>query len=96
MALELVDRSITRPKGVVVDIFVKVGKFHWKRILKKKTKSKPKPDKIRQETESVEKSKVKPEKVKSTKLKSQKELKLRTELAISAKLYARGVKSAKG
>nr|GEW47314.1 reverse transcriptase domain-containing protein [Tanacetum cinerariifolium] len=29
MTLELVDRSITRPKGVVEDIFVKVGKFHF-------------------------------------------------------------------
>nr|GEW84713.1 reverse transcriptase domain-containing protein [Tanacetum cinerariifolium] len=26
--LELADRSITRPKGVVEDVFVKVGKFH--------------------------------------------------------------------
>nr|GEV89468.1 DNA-directed DNA polymerase [Tanacetum cinerariifolium] len=29
MTLELVDRSITRPKGVAEDIFVKVGKFHF-------------------------------------------------------------------
>ncbi|GKD01383.1 reverse transcriptase domain-containing protein [Tanacetum coccineum] len=29
MNLELADRSITRPKGVVEDIFVKVGKFHF-------------------------------------------------------------------
>nr|GEV51798.1 reverse transcriptase domain-containing protein [Tanacetum cinerariifolium] len=29
MTLELVDRSITHPKGVVEDIFVKVGKFHF-------------------------------------------------------------------
>nr|GEW50739.1 reverse transcriptase domain-containing protein [Tanacetum cinerariifolium] len=29
MALELADRSITRPKGVAKDIFVKVGKFHF-------------------------------------------------------------------
>nr|GEX53154.1 reverse transcriptase domain-containing protein [Tanacetum cinerariifolium] len=29
MTLELADRSITRPKGVVEDIFVKVGKFHF-------------------------------------------------------------------
>nr|GEU44637.1 reverse transcriptase domain-containing protein [Tanacetum cinerariifolium] len=29
MTLELVDRSITRPKGVVEDVFVKVGKFHF-------------------------------------------------------------------
>nr|GEV15527.1 reverse transcriptase domain-containing protein [Tanacetum cinerariifolium] len=29
MTLELVDRSITCPKGVVKDIFVKVGKFHF-------------------------------------------------------------------
>nr|GEZ36338.1 reverse transcriptase domain-containing protein [Tanacetum cinerariifolium] len=28
MTLELVNRSITRPKGVVEDVFVKVGKFH--------------------------------------------------------------------
>ncbi|GKF66849.1 reverse transcriptase domain-containing protein, partial [Tanacetum coccineum] len=28
MTLELADRSITRPKGVVEDVFVKVGKFH--------------------------------------------------------------------
>ncbi|GJY06443.1 reverse transcriptase domain-containing protein [Tanacetum coccineum] len=27
--LELADRSITRPKGVVEDVFVKVGKFHF-------------------------------------------------------------------
>nr|GEV85018.1 RNA-directed DNA polymerase, eukaryota [Tanacetum cinerariifolium] len=41
----------------------------WRRISRKKTKSRPKPDKIRQETESVEKSKVKPDKVKATKSK---------------------------
>nr|GEU93352.1 reverse transcriptase domain-containing protein [Tanacetum cinerariifolium] len=29
MTLELADRSITRPKGVSEDIFVKVGKFHF-------------------------------------------------------------------
>nr|GEU48290.1 DNA-directed DNA polymerase [Tanacetum cinerariifolium] len=29
MTLELVDRSITRPKGVLEDVFVKVGKFHF-------------------------------------------------------------------
>nr|GEU29526.1 reverse transcriptase domain-containing protein [Tanacetum cinerariifolium] len=29
MNLELADRSITRPKGVVEDVFVKVGKFHF-------------------------------------------------------------------
>nr|GEU89095.1 putative reverse transcriptase domain-containing protein [Tanacetum cinerariifolium] len=29
MTLELVDRSITRPKGVTKDVFVKVGKFHF-------------------------------------------------------------------
>nr|GEX70877.1 reverse transcriptase domain-containing protein [Tanacetum cinerariifolium] len=29
MTLELVDRSITRPKGVAEDVFVKVGKFHF-------------------------------------------------------------------
>nr|GEY79176.1 reverse transcriptase domain-containing protein [Tanacetum cinerariifolium] len=29
MTLELVDRSITRPKGVAEDIFVKVGKFYF-------------------------------------------------------------------
>nr|GEX27425.1 reverse transcriptase domain-containing protein [Tanacetum cinerariifolium] len=29
MTLELVDRSITRPKGVSKDVFVKVGKFHF-------------------------------------------------------------------
>nr|GEX46895.1 DNA-directed DNA polymerase [Tanacetum cinerariifolium] len=29
MTLELVDRSITRPKGVAKDVFVKVGKFHF-------------------------------------------------------------------
>nr|GEU79566.1 reverse transcriptase domain-containing protein [Tanacetum cinerariifolium] len=29
MPLELADRSITRPKGVAEDIFVKVGKFHF-------------------------------------------------------------------
>nr|GFA34703.1 reverse transcriptase domain-containing protein [Tanacetum cinerariifolium] len=29
MTLELVDRSITRPKGVSEDVFVKVGKFHF-------------------------------------------------------------------
>ncbi|GJS27469.1 reverse transcriptase domain-containing protein, partial [Tanacetum coccineum] len=29
MTLELTDRSITRPKGVVKDVFVKVGKFHF-------------------------------------------------------------------
>ncbi|GKB81367.1 reverse transcriptase domain-containing protein, partial [Tanacetum coccineum] len=29
MTLELTDRSITRPKGVAEDVFVKVGKFHF-------------------------------------------------------------------
>nr|GEV38698.1 reverse transcriptase domain-containing protein [Tanacetum cinerariifolium] len=29
MTLELVDRSITRSKGVVEDVFIKVGKFHF-------------------------------------------------------------------
>nr|GEU79767.1 DNA-directed DNA polymerase [Tanacetum cinerariifolium] len=29
MTLELTDRSITRPKGVSKDVFVKVGKFHF-------------------------------------------------------------------
>nr|GEX17071.1 reverse transcriptase domain-containing protein [Tanacetum cinerariifolium] len=29
MTLELADGSITRPKGVVEDVFVKVGKFHF-------------------------------------------------------------------
>nr|GFA42399.1 reverse transcriptase domain-containing protein [Tanacetum cinerariifolium] len=29
MTLELADRLITRPKGVVEDVFVKVGKFHF-------------------------------------------------------------------
>nr|GFA24383.1 reverse transcriptase domain-containing protein [Tanacetum cinerariifolium] len=29
MTLELADRSITRPKGVDEDVFVKVGKFHF-------------------------------------------------------------------
>nr|GEX14973.1 hypothetical protein [Tanacetum cinerariifolium] len=29
MILELADRSITRPKGVAEDVFVKVGKFHF-------------------------------------------------------------------
>nr|GEZ62044.1 reverse transcriptase domain-containing protein [Tanacetum cinerariifolium] len=29
MTLELADRSITPPKGVVEDVFVKVGKFHF-------------------------------------------------------------------
>nr|GEW81506.1 reverse transcriptase domain-containing protein [Tanacetum cinerariifolium] len=29
MTLELSDRSITRPKGVVEDVFIKVGKFHF-------------------------------------------------------------------
>nr|GEW30953.1 DNA-directed DNA polymerase [Tanacetum cinerariifolium] len=29
MTLELADRSITRPKGVAKDVFVKVGKFHF-------------------------------------------------------------------
>nr|GEU53489.1 reverse transcriptase domain-containing protein [Tanacetum cinerariifolium] len=29
MTLELADRLITHPKGVVVDVFVKVGKFHF-------------------------------------------------------------------
>nr|GEU53526.1 DNA-directed DNA polymerase [Tanacetum cinerariifolium] len=29
MPLELADRSITRPKGVVEDVFIKVGKFHF-------------------------------------------------------------------
>ncbi|GJU60146.1 reverse transcriptase domain-containing protein, partial [Tanacetum coccineum] len=29
MALELADRSITRPKGLAKDIFVKVGNFHF-------------------------------------------------------------------
>nr|GFB84937.1 reverse transcriptase domain-containing protein [Tanacetum cinerariifolium] len=29
MTLELADRSITRPKGVAEDVFLKVGKFHF-------------------------------------------------------------------
>nr|GFD47427.1 reverse transcriptase domain-containing protein [Tanacetum cinerariifolium] len=29
MTLELADRSITHPKGVDEDVFVKVGKFHF-------------------------------------------------------------------
>nr|GFD15515.1 reverse transcriptase domain-containing protein [Tanacetum cinerariifolium] len=29
MTLKLADRSITRPKGVAEDVFVKVGKFHF-------------------------------------------------------------------
>ncbi|GJV42712.1 reverse transcriptase domain-containing protein [Tanacetum coccineum] len=29
MTLELVDRSITHPKGLAEDVFVKVGKFHF-------------------------------------------------------------------
>ncbi|GKE88752.1 reverse transcriptase domain-containing protein [Tanacetum coccineum] len=29
MTLELADRSITRPKGIAKDVFVKVGKFHF-------------------------------------------------------------------
>nr|GEU63790.1 DNA-directed DNA polymerase [Tanacetum cinerariifolium] len=29
LTLELADRSITRPKGVTEDVFVKVGKFHF-------------------------------------------------------------------
>nr|GEY73791.1 reverse transcriptase domain-containing protein [Tanacetum cinerariifolium] len=29
MILELADRSITRPKGIAEDVFVKVGKFHF-------------------------------------------------------------------
>nr|GFC40512.1 DNA-directed DNA polymerase [Tanacetum cinerariifolium] len=29
MTLELADRSITRPKGVIEDVFVNVGKFHF-------------------------------------------------------------------
>nr|GEW80108.1 reverse transcriptase domain-containing protein [Tanacetum cinerariifolium] len=29
MTLELVDRSITHPKGVAEDVFIKVGKFHF-------------------------------------------------------------------
>nr|GEW62545.1 reverse transcriptase domain-containing protein [Tanacetum cinerariifolium] len=29
MTLELVDTSITRPKGVAEDVFIKVGKFHF-------------------------------------------------------------------
>nr|GFD25397.1 reverse transcriptase domain-containing protein [Tanacetum cinerariifolium] len=29
MTLELADRTITRPKGVAEDVFVKVGKFHF-------------------------------------------------------------------
>ncbi|GJT15566.1 reverse transcriptase domain-containing protein [Tanacetum coccineum] len=29
MKLELADRSVTRPKGVAEDVFVKVGKFHF-------------------------------------------------------------------
>ncbi|GJY95569.1 reverse transcriptase domain-containing protein [Tanacetum coccineum] len=29
MTLELADRSITQPKGVAEDVFVKVGKFHY-------------------------------------------------------------------
>ncbi|GKA57243.1 reverse transcriptase domain-containing protein [Tanacetum coccineum] len=29
MTLELADRSITHPKGITEDVFVKVGKFHF-------------------------------------------------------------------
>nr|GFC95111.1 reverse transcriptase domain-containing protein [Tanacetum cinerariifolium] len=29
MTLELADRSITRPKRVIEDVFIKVGKFHF-------------------------------------------------------------------
>nr|GEU33870.1 hypothetical protein [Tanacetum cinerariifolium] len=29
MTLELADRSITRPKGIAEDVFIKVGKFHF-------------------------------------------------------------------
>nr|GEX48720.1 hypothetical protein [Tanacetum cinerariifolium] len=29
MTLELADRSVTRPKGVAKDVFIKVGKFHF-------------------------------------------------------------------
>ncbi|GJY74912.1 reverse transcriptase domain-containing protein [Tanacetum coccineum] len=29
MTLELADRTITRPKGIAEDVFVKVGKFHY-------------------------------------------------------------------
>nr|GFA56841.1 reverse transcriptase domain-containing protein [Tanacetum cinerariifolium] len=29
MTLELADRSVTHPKGVSKDVFVKVGKFHF-------------------------------------------------------------------
>ncbi|GJS38028.1 reverse transcriptase domain-containing protein [Tanacetum coccineum] len=29
MTLELADRSITHPKGLAEDVFVKVGKFHF-------------------------------------------------------------------
>nr|GEZ03166.1 reverse transcriptase domain-containing protein [Tanacetum cinerariifolium] len=29
MTLELADKSITRPKGIAEDVFVKVGKFHF-------------------------------------------------------------------
>ncbi|GKC58766.1 reverse transcriptase domain-containing protein, partial [Tanacetum coccineum] len=29
MTLELADRSITRPKGLAEEVFVKVGKFHF-------------------------------------------------------------------
>ncbi|GKF92041.1 reverse transcriptase domain-containing protein [Tanacetum coccineum] len=29
MILELADRSITHPKGVAEDVFIKVGKFHF-------------------------------------------------------------------
>ncbi|GJT54228.1 reverse transcriptase domain-containing protein [Tanacetum coccineum] len=29
MTLKLADRSITRPKGVAEDVFIKVGKFHY-------------------------------------------------------------------
>nr|GEU53874.1 reverse transcriptase domain-containing protein [Tanacetum cinerariifolium] len=29
MTLELADRSITHPKGVIEDVFIKVGKFHF-------------------------------------------------------------------
>ncbi|GJW36811.1 reverse transcriptase domain-containing protein [Tanacetum coccineum] len=32
MTLELADRTITRPKGVAEDVFVKVGKFHLLRL----------------------------------------------------------------
>nr|GEX09734.1 hypothetical protein [Tanacetum cinerariifolium] len=68
---ELVDRSISRPVGVEEDVYVKVGSFHfqadfvvvdfdadpWKRILKKKTKTKLKTTKSNTEWKRSEKTK---------------------------------------